>query len=125
MTYQEKEKARALARAAVARGDIAKGPCEVCGSGEVELHHDDYEKPLEVRMLCKKHHQELHARISRPISGATFKALRKAAGVTVTAAAAGMEVCRAWVGKVEAGKARAPDRFAVYYAQNFDQEKDR
>lgn len=41
-------------------GRLIKQPCEKCGNTEVDAHHDDYEKPLEVRWLCKKHHAEHH-----------------------------------------------------------------
>ena len=54
---------------AVARGKLVPQPCEVCGfEGKardgrraVHAHHDDYSKPLEVRWLCKKHHDAVHA----------------------------------------------------------------
>lgn len=46
---------------AIQQGLLVKKPCEVCGTTEkVEAHHDDYTKPLEVRWLCKTHHQEHH-----------------------------------------------------------------
>mgnify|MGYP001581464084 CR=1 FL=1 len=33
-----------------------------------EAHHDDYDKPLSIRFLCRKHHQRQHARnLSVPI----------------------------------------------------------
>lgn len=38
---------------------IERKPCEVCGA-KAEAHHDDYNKPLEVRWLCFKHHREWH-----------------------------------------------------------------
>ena len=37
-----------------------KRPCENCGALEVEAHHDDYDKPLEVRWLCRHDHRQLH-----------------------------------------------------------------
>lgn len=42
-------------------GKIKKGLCERCGCEKVEAHHEDYDKPLEVRWLCKKHHREIHS----------------------------------------------------------------
>lgn len=52
--------ARAAMHAALRFGLIEKMPCEVCGATKVDGHHDDYEKPFEVRWLCKRHHLELH-----------------------------------------------------------------
>lgn len=42
------------------RGKIKKQPCEVCNSEKSEMHHDDYNNPLLVRWLCRKHHLEYH-----------------------------------------------------------------
>lgn len=44
----------------VRRGLLLKFPCEVCNNVEVEAHHDDYNKPYEIRWLCFKHHREHH-----------------------------------------------------------------
>lgn len=46
---------------AIKIGKLTRGPCEVCGSiVNVAGHHDDYDKPLDVRWLCHKHHDNLH-----------------------------------------------------------------
>lgn len=46
---------------AISCGWLVKQPCEVCGTDEnVEAHHDDYMRPLDVRWLCKIHHAEHH-----------------------------------------------------------------
>ena len=39
---------------------VTKKTCEICGEIKTEGHHDDYTKPLEVRWLCKKHHESFH-----------------------------------------------------------------
>lgn len=54
-----KKKARVSAAMALARGQIERQPCEVCGE-KAEKHHPDYTKPKEVVWLCRKHHMELH-----------------------------------------------------------------
>jgi hypothetical protein len=54
------DQARAVAKLAIARGDLVRQPCEVCGVEPAQAHHDDYSKPLDVRWLCRKHHGEQH-----------------------------------------------------------------
>ena len=44
---------------AIARGELARKPCEVCG-GRAHAHHEDYGRPLEVRWLCPWHHARQH-----------------------------------------------------------------
>lgn len=56
----KKARVREQVRGAIERGDLDRGPCEVCGAHEVEGHHDDYDAPLEVRWLCKLHHDDWH-----------------------------------------------------------------
>lgn len=45
---------------AIREGEIVRQPCEVCGDIKAHGHHDDYAKPLEVRWLCRTHHNEVH-----------------------------------------------------------------
>jgi len=59
---KKKIKAKQLIGSAVRRGDIIRPDnCSECDSSvRVEFHHDDYDKPLEVRALCKKCHMQWH-----------------------------------------------------------------
>lgn len=57
---KEKIDCRRRTRTAISNGTVVKLPCEVCGATKVEAHHDDYNKPLDVKWLCRKHHVELH-----------------------------------------------------------------
>jgi len=69
-----------VAQKAIRRGILTVGPCEVCGlspddSGgrqRIHAHHDDYNKPLSVRWLCKAHHDDWH-KIHRPTPRTTPK----------------------------------------------------
>lgn len=36
--------------------------CEVCGAERADAHHDDYSRPGDVRWLCRRHHNQHHAR---------------------------------------------------------------
>ena len=59
IVHYEKYLARQTLIYAVENGILQKQPCEVCGELNVQAHHDDYSKPLEVRWLCSIHHKEL------------------------------------------------------------------
>lgn len=52
-------------RNALRLGVIEQQPCEVCGEAKSEAHHPDYDRPLTVRWLCRKHHKALHAQGGR------------------------------------------------------------
>ena len=58
--YPEKRFARNEMTKAICRGDLKRKPCIMCGNSKSEGHHEDYNKPLDVIWLCKKHHTELH-----------------------------------------------------------------
>jgi hypothetical protein len=57
-------RAHAKVTAARKRGLITKGLCEVCSSPDVVGHHENYEKPLDLRWLCDRHHSRYHVRLS-------------------------------------------------------------
>ncbi len=64
--FPEKHKAHNLVHKAIKKGELIRGCCEVCQSTEdIEAHHEDYSKPLEVRWLCDKHHKERHVELNR------------------------------------------------------------
>jgi hypothetical protein len=58
--YPEKATAHNRVAAALRDGRLFKQPCVECGSLEVEAHHEDYSKPLDVVWLCTKHHHARH-----------------------------------------------------------------
>lgn len=39
---------------------IMKRECEVCGSKKVQLHIKNYFRPLDIKWLCKNHHNDEH-----------------------------------------------------------------
>lgn len=59
MTPEQKFKdtARHIAGVYQRRGKLVPQPCEICGSEQnIEKHHEDYSKPLEVQWLCRPCH---------------------------------------------------------------------
>jgi hypothetical protein len=56
-----------MVKEAIRSGVLVRKPCEVCsGTKLVDAHHDDYSKPLNVRWLCRRHHQRHHYE-NRPV----------------------------------------------------------
>ena len=46
---------------AIRRGRITNGPCSICCSTtNIEAHHNDYAKPLDVIWLCRQCHADHH-----------------------------------------------------------------
>jgi hypothetical protein len=70
--YPLEVKARATAANAIAAGKIKRLPCEVCGSEKSDAHHDDYNQPLVVRFLCRKHHVQWHRMVPRLKIGGVY-----------------------------------------------------
>ncbi len=66
--YHERKVARNRAEYAIRKGTLArKEHCEHCLRheryvGQIEMHHADYSKPLEVTFLCRPCHRAAHRR---------------------------------------------------------------
>lgn len=55
----EKRKAQGILARALQRGLVIRGlACDACGASDVEIeaHHDDYSKPLDVKWICTRCH---------------------------------------------------------------------
>jgi hypothetical protein len=55
--------AYSLVVSAIRKGVLKRLPCEVCNKPNGFAHHDDYNKPLEVKWFCNFHHSEYHRKI--------------------------------------------------------------
>ena len=62
---KHKRKAHYAVSNALRDNRLTKKPCEKCGDQDSQAHHDDYSKPLNVRWLCTKHHNEHHVEMRR------------------------------------------------------------
>lgn len=62
---KRKVKARAILNCKIRYGKIIKPEnCEVCKEKQkLQAHHDDYDKPLEVKWLCRRCHDLLHRKL--------------------------------------------------------------
>ena len=60
--FPEAYKAQTAVNNAVRDGRLSKAPCSICGSEKnVQAHHKDYSKPLDVVWMCAKCHHRVHA----------------------------------------------------------------
>jgi len=57
-----KANARSYTKVYLKRKKLIKQPCQVCQSNESQMHHPDYNKPLDVIWLCREHHLAEHAK---------------------------------------------------------------
>lgn len=60
-----KSNARSYLNEYLQRGKVKKTSCQHCGDSNVEAHHEDYSKPLDVIWLCRSCHLELHKQRDR------------------------------------------------------------
>ena len=59
-----KRKAHKIVEYALMRGDLIREPCERCGTTDnVQAHHDDYSRPLDIMWLCPSHHGDRHSEL--------------------------------------------------------------
>lgn len=58
--FKLKKDVHLFTNSATRLGILIRQPCEICGELKVDAHHDDYTKPMDVRWLCRKHHNEHH-----------------------------------------------------------------
>ena len=59
--YPNKYKAKNMVNNYIRAKKLFREPCENCGTSlNVHGHHDDYDKPLNVRWLCAAHHSQWH-----------------------------------------------------------------
>jgi hypothetical protein len=57
---QHRKKARSILNHYLRDKKIPRPPCEICGEPMAEAHHEDYNKPLDVKWFCFKHHRQTH-----------------------------------------------------------------
>jgi hypothetical protein len=61
--YPEKYRAHYLTKNAIRDGRLIKQPCELCECEyDIEAHHYDYSKPLDVQWLCRACHLTVHGK---------------------------------------------------------------
>lgn len=59
--FRKRNNARNTVNNAIRDGRLKRGNCKRWGCKIIgEAHHEDYDKPLDVIWLCKKHHEQYH-----------------------------------------------------------------
>ncbi len=58
--HPDRVQCRNITASAIRGGLLVRQPCEKCGDTNSQAHHDDYSEPLQVRWLCRKHHDKHH-----------------------------------------------------------------
>jgi hypothetical protein len=62
-SQRQKDMVRSYAGVYKRRGKLVPELCE-CGSSNVEMHHPDYGRPLDVEWKCRPCHLKLHSRVT-------------------------------------------------------------
>lgn len=60
---KKKDNARSYVNVYLRRGKIVRLPCIKCGDVNSEMHHEDYDKPLDIMWLCRSCHLEHHKNV--------------------------------------------------------------
>ena len=64
---KKRANARSLAFIRIVRGHLTPLPCKHCGgTTNIQIHHKDYDKPLEVEWICRSCHMDHHYGSERP-----------------------------------------------------------
>jgi ribosomal protein S27AE len=58
---RKKANTRSYTNVLVKRGHLSKDPCQRCGAGVAQAHHEDYDNPRLVMWLCRPCHMKHHA----------------------------------------------------------------
>ena len=61
--FMRRRRAILLLNQAIRRGEIQRQPCEICRTPDAHGHHDDYDRPLDVRW-CAQHHADEHRSVA-------------------------------------------------------------
>jgi len=54
--HLKKRSARRMVSTEIEAGRLRRGDCEKCGKHHADAHHEDYDKPLVVKWLCRRCH---------------------------------------------------------------------
>lgn len=58
LTSKKQDKVRDMVRLAIKKGLLIRGCCAVCNKSDAQAHHDNYNKPFDIKWFCSKHHRE-------------------------------------------------------------------
>lgn len=56
----QKRKAHNKLHSALRSGLIERQPCVECGKPQTDGHHENYNEPLAITWLCRRHHMAAH-----------------------------------------------------------------